>query len=164
MNTPHPSAHPPKRQGQLRLVLLGSAAALAACQPSPPPYSTQPEQLTRAGYTTREACARDWGGDDQCEDAGGYVNSATSSGGGGGGSGGARYWGPYYSSSGRIYGYDGVTRPLMRPPSQATATQSFTGSEHQVYTSGQGQYAAAKANISRGGFGGGGRGGFSFGG
>jgi hypothetical protein len=162
MHTPH------KRpgQGQLRLVLLGSAAALAACQPSTPPYSTQPEQLTRAGYTTREACAREWGGDDQCEEAGGYVNSATSSGGGGGsgGSGGARYWGPYYSSSGRIYGYDGVTRPLMRPPSQATATQSFTGSEHQVYSSGQGKYATAKANISRGGFGGGGRGGFSFGG
>lgn len=115
MNTPHTSAHPHKRQGQLRLVLLGSAAALAACQPSPPKYSTQPEQLTRAGYTTREACAREWGGDDQCEAAGGYVNSATSSGGGGGGNiGGARYWGPYYSSSGRIYGVSAQLTTLLR--------------------------------------------------
>ena len=162
MHTPH------KRpgQGQLRLVLLGSAAALAACQPSTPPYSTQPEQLTRAGYTHQDDCVQDWGSSYQCEEVGGTAHSATSSGGGGGGggSGGARYWGPYYSSSGRIYGYDGVTRTLMRPPTRATVTQSFTGSEHQVYSSGQGKYAAAKANISRGGFGGGGRGGFSFGG
>jgi uncharacterized protein YgiB involved in biofilm formation len=146
MHTPH------KRpgQGQLRLVLLGSAAALAACQPSTPPYSTQPEQLTRAGYTHQDDCVQDWGSSYQCEEVGG--------------SGGARYWGPYYSSSGRIYGYDGVTRTLMRPPTRANVTQSFTGSEHQVYSSGQGKYAAAKANISRGGFGGGGREGVSFGG
>ena len=146
---------PNKRQGQLRLVLLGSAAALAACQPSPPTYSNKTEELTRAGYTHKDACAQDWGSEDQCE--------AGQSGSGGGG-GGVRYWGPYYSSSGRIYGYNGVTRSLMQQPQQAVVTQSFTGSEHQVYASGQGKYAAAKANISRGGFGGGGRGGFSFGG
>jgi hypothetical protein len=143
---------PNKRQGQLRLVLLGSAAALAACQPSPPTYSNKTEELTRAGYTHKDACAQDWGSEDQCEAAQG------------GGGGGVRYWGPYYSSSGRIYGYNGVTRSLMQQPQQAVVTQSFTGSEHQVYASGQGKYAAAKANISRGGFGGGGRGGFSFGG
>jgi hypothetical protein len=146
---------PNKRQGQLRLVLLGSAAALAACQPSPPTYSNKTEELTRAGYTHKDACAQDWGSEDQCEAA---------QGGGGGGGGGVRYWGPYYSSSGRIYGYNGVTRSLMQQPQQAVVTQSFTGSEHQVYASGQGKYAAAKANISRGGFGGDGRGGFSFGG
>ena len=156
---------PNKRQGQLRLVLLGSAAALAACQPSPPTCSNKTEELTRAGYTHKDACAQDWGSEDQCEEVSGTLNSATSNGGGGGGSsGGARYWGPYYSSSGRIYGYNGVTRTLMQPPRQAVVTQSFTGSEHQVYASGQGKYAAAKANISRGGFGGGGCGGFSFGG
>jgi hypothetical protein len=135
MNTPH------KRQGQLRLVLLGSAAALAACQPPSPPYSTQTEQLVRAGYTHQDDCVQDWGSSYQCEELAGSASSGMNSSGGGGGggsSGSARYWGPYYSSSGRIYGYDGVTRALMRTPQHAVVTQSFIGSEQQVYASGQG--------------------------
>jgi hypothetical protein len=38
--------------------------------------------------------------------------------------------GPYYSNSGRIYGYNEVTRSLMQQPQQALVTQSFTDREH----------------------------------
>lgn len=143
-----------KLQGRLHLVLLGSATALTACQPSPP-YSNQIEQLKRAGYASKADCARDWGSEDNCEDA--------RHGGGTVAGGGAHYWGPYYSSSGRVYGYDGVTRTLNQMPSRAAVTQGFAGSESQIYGAGQGKYAAA-AKATRGGFGGGGRGGFASGG
>lgn len=141
-----------KRQGHLHLVLLGGAAALTACQPANP-YSTQTENLQRAGYAQKADCVQDWGSEDRCED----TQNSTGSGGGGG----ARYWGPYYSSTGRVYGYDGVTSSLTQTPSRATALQNFVGSESQVYQSGRGKYATAAAKISRGGFGSGGRGIFS---
>lgn len=149
-----PTKNSATRQGQLNLVLLGSAAALAACQPANP-YSTQLEQLKRSGYVSKADCVLDWGSEDRCEE------DRT---GGSGSGGGARYWGPYYSSSGRVYGYDGVTSSLRQVPIRATEVQNFTSSESQVYQSGKGKYAAAAVNITRGGFGGGGRGSFSSGG
>jgi hypothetical protein len=150
----HSTKHSAKRQGQLNLVLLGSAAALAACQPANP-YSTQVEPLKRSGYASKTDCVLDWGSEDRCEE------DRT---GGSGSGGGARYWGPYYSSSGRVYGYDGVTGSLRQVPIRATEVQRVNSSESQVYQSGKGKYAAAAAKVSRGGFGGGGRGFFSSGG
>ena len=150
----HLTKHSMKRQGPLNLVLLSSAATLAACQPANP-YSTQIEPMQRAGYASQADCVLDWGSADQCEE------DLT---GGNGSGGGARYWSPYYSSSGRVYGYNGVTRSLRQVPTRATDVQHIRSSESQVYQSGKGPYAAAAAKISRGGFGGGGRGLFSSGG
>jgi hypothetical protein len=149
-----------RRQGKLNLVLLGGAAALAACQPTPNPYSTEVREVQRAGYASRADCIEDWGREEDCEE-----EPLAGS--------GSFFWGPYYSSAGHVYGYDGVTRSLTRTPSRAAATKKTMASESQIYSSGRGKYASVgksmssghSASVARGGFGGGGRGGFrSFGG
>lgn len=124
-------------QGRLNLVVIGAAATLGTgCSPQ------IDDDLMRGRYETKQACVADWGDDP--------TRCTASS-----GSGGGHYFGPYYSSTGRVYDQDGQIRSLSKTPSHATSTttpvKASTLSSHP-------------AVISRGGFGSGGVRAFSGGG
>lgn len=144
----------PYGQGAVKLVLVGSMAMLTACAPHP---DDVPEDMARSLYTSQESCRQDWQEND-CE--------RTPAAGGG-----HAWWGPYYSSAGRVYHYDGRTTHLAREPAHAIYRSGARLSPNEVYASG-GKYVSTKAHptatsaktsVSRGGFGGR-SGGFSGGG
>lgn len=137
------------RRGQLQLVVIAGAAALAAC--SPMEDNTPPESLSRPYYSNLAECRQDWDRDELCE------QSAPNS------SGSTVHYGPYYSGHrGYYYDYDGTRRALVRTPSFASGHVESSLTPRQV-TSMPGRYASTHAaahassshgSISRGGFGG----------
>ncbi len=137
----NPSKPRPYGQGALSLVLLGTALA-SGCAPHPDDVAAD---VRRGQYASREECRRDWA-DDDCE----YHGS------------GGRWWGPYYSSSGRVYHYDGRSSQLARHPANALRTFDQRATPNEIYRS-AGRYASAPAHpnaisakggsVSRGGFG-----------
>lgn len=138
---PSPRRH---RQGTLQLVLLGSLVATTACSPHPDDVQTS---MKRALYTSQEDCRKDWKGDD-CE--------RTPAGGGS-----HAWWGPYYSSAGKVYHYDGRVTPLAAAPAHKVYEHSNKLSPNEVFST-PGRYTTAAPHasatgaktVARGGFGG----------
>lgn len=132
------------RQGTLQLVLLGSLAMATACAPRPDDVQ---ENMKRPLYLSQDDCRKDWSGDD-CE------RTATR-----GGS--HAWWGPYYSSAGRVYHYDGRVTPLSAAPAHKAYEHASRLSPNEVFST-PGRYVTAAPHasatsakaVSRGGFGG----------
>ena len=78
-----------RRSARITLVLLGTAAALAACGDSD-------DGTRRDLYASKQDCVQDWGDETKCESApSGTTSSRPHSGGG-------YFYGPAYSSSSRL--------------------------------------------------------------
>jgi hypothetical protein len=158
-----------RRLGRLTLVAIGSSSALVAC--GPPPEHEVPVEVARPVYEQMDDCVADWGTPEFCETvlepADALPGGGHSAGGGGGGGVATRFLGPYYSSSGLVYEYDGRTRQRATMPRQAVALRVARLSPEQIYaTPGRYIYTGAHASagpakaagtraVARGGFGGG---------
>jgi uncharacterized protein YgiB involved in biofilm formation len=101
-----------RRSAKITLVLLGTAAALAACG----------DDQRRDLYASKQDCVQDWGDEQKCEPApAGTTASRPHSGGG-------YWWGPSYSSS--SYRPSGASTSAgwasARSGSRAVATSSVS--------------------------------------
>lgn len=132
----------------ITLVLIGSAASLAACSPDIEP------SYQRDHYASIEDCAADWGRPESCEPAAG---SALSQGGTGGGTGGGYYYrGPIYSS-----GYRNNAQAAAREQarSEGRAISNLAPSDRSVARSGPATRSSTSSGVrgssptARGGFG-----------
>lgn len=115
-----------------------------------------PTQVQRDIYQSKDECIADWGTNDLCQDV--PTEQAQQNGSGHGGFvfiPGTRYfWGPSYYPGERAVDFNGKT---YRPTSGARPFVNISSTSHAAMSS------PGRA-VSRGGFGGGGRSGMSFGG
>jgi len=103
-----------RRSGRITLVLLGTAAALAACGDSD-------DGTRRDLYASKQDCVQDWGDETKCEAAPPGTTSSRAH------SGGGYFYGPAYSSSSYRPGSSTSTGwSSPRSGSRAVATSSFS--------------------------------------
>lgn len=140
---------PRRASRRITLVLIGSAAALAACAPDAPPT------YQRDHYLSLQDCEADWGRPEACEPASGNALAANGGGGsasgGTGGGGGYYFRGPIYSTG---YRNDAQTawREMARADGRPVA--SLAPSDRSVARSGPASRPVASgSSTSRGGFG-----------
>ena len=100
-----------RRSAHITLVLLGAAAALAACGD---------DADRRDLYASKQDCVQDWGDETKCESAPpGTTSSRPHSGGG-------YFYGPPYSSSRYNTGSTSTGSTALRSGSRAVSSSSFS--------------------------------------
>jgi uncharacterized protein YgiB involved in biofilm formation len=101
-----------RRSAKITLVLLGTAAALAACG----------NDQRRDLYASKQDCIQDWGDEQKCEPAPANTTASRPH------SGGGYWWGPTYSGSSYRTGSSSTSTgwTSARSGSRAVGTSSFS--------------------------------------
>jgi len=139
-----------KKQKRPKLTLIGvsgvfaGAALIAGCD------NDKPVQVERATYASQVDCERDWSSADDCsyvgDDAQPASGASASGSTGGAYIGGGRWYGPYYTKTGKVYHANG------EETNEVVSTANSRGISESTTTEGALSEHGSKA-ISRGGFG-----------